>query len=91
MDERRILTTKGDAWIVATDGENTTLHALFPSPPGSPLKGTLKGTEHLLQVKVHGCRATETAEGKGFEITGRFVNLSRDARLLLTARDTQST
>ncbi|MGC4064236.1 MAG: hypothetical protein QM784_06245 [Polyangiaceae bacterium] len=77
-----MLTSKGAARIVATDGQNVTLHAAFPSPPGSPLSGTLDSTSHALRVKVHGCRAVvdPAFAPRCFEITGRWVNLSRDAR-----------
>jgi hypothetical protein len=75
-------TPKGAARIVTTDGQNVTLRAGFPSPPGSPLSGTLDSTTHALRVKVHGCRAVVDAEfaPQCFEITGRWVSLSRDAR-----------
>lgn len=85
-------TAKGRADVILTDGQNVTLHAAFPSPPGSPLSGVLNGT-HATRVKVHGCRRIVTAEGEVagasppqaavFEITGRWVNLSREARLEL--------
>jgi hypothetical protein len=79
-----MLTPKGEAKIVTTNSQNVTLHAPFPSPPGSPLQGTLKDTEHDLRVKVHGCRAVSpTTNEKCFEITGRWVNLSKEARELL--------
>ena len=88
-------TTKGSADVVLTDGQNVTLHAPFPSPPGSPLAGALIGTEHVLRLKVHGCRRI-AGHGQGdsgeqaarFEITGRWVNLSREARLLLLGEAT---
>jgi hypothetical protein len=86
-------TPKGNVSIFSTDGLNATLHAPFAAPPGSPLTGTLSGTNHILRVKVHGCRrlsaeSDSTLAGSSvsryqFEITGRWVNLSRDARLVL--------
>jgi hypothetical protein len=80
-----MLTPKGEAQLVTTDGQNVTLHAPFPSPPGSPLQGTLKGTTHDVRVKVHGCKAVVAeAATKCFEITGRWVNLSKEAREFLT-------
>jgi hypothetical protein len=85
-----LLTPKGEAVIVVADSQNVTLHAPFPSPPGSPLQGILKDSPHEMRVKVHGCRALEpnpsppSPEGKCFEITGRWVNLSKDARELLS-------
>lgn len=73
-----------------TDGQNVTLHAPFPSPPGSPLVCALRGTQHELRVKVHGCRrlapiphSDSAVLADLFEITGRWVNLSREARLIL--------
>jgi hypothetical protein len=81
-----LLTPKGEARIVETDGQTVTLHAPFPAPPGCPLEGTLKDTPHSQRVKVHGSRAIVLSSGQpGFEIRGRWVNLSRDARLLLVA------
>lgn len=90
-------TPKGNAVVVLTDGQNVTLHAPFVAPPGSPMSGTLLGTAHPLKVKVHGCRRImESSSGNvapasgdappqpvQFEITGRWVSLSRDARILL--------
>jgi hypothetical protein len=84
-----MLTPKGEARIVTTDGQTVTLRAPFPSPPGSPLAGTLMSTSHNLRVKVHGCRAVESASADPcFEITGRWVSLSRDARLALLGGST---
>jgi hypothetical protein len=89
---RILVTTKGEAKIILTDGDTATLHAPFPSPPGSPLYGTLKGTEHQLRVKVHGCRAIVPADTeKCFEITGRWVSLSREARALLLPSNVPTT
>jgi hypothetical protein len=80
-----MLTPKGEAHIVTTDGQTVTLQAPFPSPPGSPLQGTLKDSAHRLQVKVHGCRALDpSAAVKCFEITGRWVSLTKEAREQLT-------
>jgi hypothetical protein len=91
-------TAKGDAAVVSTDGQNVTLAAPFAAPPGSPIVGRLRGTGHVLRVKVHGCRRIATVDSDGdrspeskhdvvqpdrFEITGRWVNLSREARLML--------
>ena len=87
-----MLTPKGEASVIITDGQTVTLHAPFPSPPGSPLHGTLQGTTLEVRVKVHGCRAISApasgvnASGKCFEITGRWVNLSKDAREHLLSR-----
>jgi hypothetical protein len=87
-----MLTTKGEATVQVTDGQTVTLHAPFPSPPGSPLHGTLRETTLEVRVKVHGCRAIPLSpsdanpSGKCFEITGRWVNLSKDAREHLTSR-----
>lgn len=76
---------KGEAQIVTADGQTVTLHATFPAPPGCPLDGTLKDTSHRLQVKVHGSRAITLSSGQpGFEIRGRWVSLSREARAALT-------
>jgi len=88
---RIMITAKGPAAIVLTDGQNTTLHTTFPVPPGTPLSGMLEGGQHVLQVKVHGCRRVVPSAGQGedppvrgvFEVTGRWVNLSREARLIL--------
>jgi hypothetical protein len=80
-----MLLPKGEARIVTTDGQTVTLHAAFPAPPGCPLDGNLKDTPHRLQVKVHGSRAMTLSDGQpGFEIRGRWVSLSREARTLLT-------
>jgi hypothetical protein len=91
----RLDTPKGVAEVVLTDGQNVTLHAAFPSPPGSPLSGVLQGTQLTLRVKVHGCRRIAAdaqscnrcgaAPSNEFEITGRWVNLSREAKLALLA------
>ncbi|HEY5958684.1 MAG TPA: hypothetical protein VIV60_19120 [Polyangiaceae bacterium] len=115
-----MVTPKGSARIVATDGQNVTLHADFVSPPGSPLRGMLADSDHPLQVKVHGCRritgdSEPTTTGSAaaeslrvreaaaahppapsrseqgnnlFEITGRWVSLSRDARNILLSQAT---
>jgi hypothetical protein len=90
-------TPKGQAEVLLTDGQNVTLRASFPTPPGSPLSGVLRGTRHALRVKIHGCRritpsiAADSDEGLDdraqaqawFEISGRWVNLSREARFIL--------
>ncbi len=83
-------TAKGVAEVFLTDGQNVTLHAPFPSPPGSPLVCVLHGTQHEMRVKVHGCRrlvpnphSDSSVLADCFEITGRWVNLSREARLIL--------
>jgi len=80
-------TPKGVAEVILTNGQNVTLHAPFPSPPGSPLEGVLQGTQFTLRIKVHGCRrialcvqSDATAPPDCFEITGRWVSLSREAR-----------
>lgn len=76
-----IATAKGEATVTVTDGQTVTLHAPFPSPPGSPLMGTLKGTSHDVKVKVHGCRALDPkASIRTYEIQGRWVSLTRQAR-----------
>lgn len=91
------VTARGQARVILTDGQNVTLRAAFASPPGSPLSGVLLGTDHAMGVKVHGCRKCNdtqrtheesspgeaTPQGAQFEITGRWVNLSREARALL--------
>jgi hypothetical protein len=92
-----MVTSKGDTIIIVTNGETVTLHAGFPSPPGSPLKGRIQADReaspnaltaspwHELHVKVHGCRALDpNAAPRVYEITGRWVNLSKEARALLT-------
>jgi hypothetical protein len=93
-------TPKGHAEVLLTDGQNVTLRASFPSPPGSPLCGVLRGTHHALRVKVHGCRRitpSVTADSDvgfddralaraSFEIAGRWVNLSREARFILLGK-----
>jgi hypothetical protein len=86
-------TPNGQVEVFLTDGQNVTLHAAFPAPPGSPLSGVLRGTHQPLQVKIHGCRRITPSVDAGvadaplgqnrFEITGRWVNLSRATRLLL--------
>lgn len=76
-----MLTAKGEATVTVTDGQTVTLNAAFPSPPGSPLVGSLKGTAHELRVKVHGCKAIDPkATTKVYEIHGRWVSLTKDAR-----------
>jgi hypothetical protein len=98
----RIVTPKGCAEIVLTDGQNVTLHAPFPSPPGSPLTGMLRDAQHDVRLKVHGCRRIDAAVAGAsqpgedahtgglqtdcFEITGRWVSLSRTVRDLLLGR-----
>jgi hypothetical protein len=84
-----LVTSKGSASVVLTDGQNVTLRSPFPAPPGCPLAGTLNDTSHLLRVKVHGCRRIvedATPNSNLFEITGRWVSLSREVRLLLTGQ-----
>ncbi|MGE5785472.1 MAG: hypothetical protein ACM3ZE_12810 [Myxococcales bacterium] len=81
-DQRELVldTDKGPARIVQTDGQNVTLHAAFVAPPGCPLQGVLRTTDLTLRIKVHGCRRTQPDV---FELTGRWVSLSRQARLLV--------
>jgi hypothetical protein len=89
----RLDTPKGMVEVILTDGQNVTVHAPFASPPGSPLSGLLHGTQHELRIKVHGCRRIATnvessaanvnLASTWFEITGRWVSLSRAAKLAL--------
>ena len=84
-------TPKGPVEVISTDGQNVTLQADFPSPPGSPLRGVLREAGFTLQVKIHGCRrltaTTSAAPNEArpaqdrFEFTGRWVSLSKEARL----------
>ena len=86
MDDPKSLvldTDKGPAQVVQTDGQNVTLHAAFAAPPGSPLQGVLRATDVTLRVKMHGCRRIQP---ELFELTGRWVNLSKQARLLVLGR-----
>ncbi len=71
----------GEANLVAIDGERVTLEATISSPPGSPLKGKLRGGGLPIRINVHGCRR----EGEGFRIEGRVIDLSRELRAALTA------
>lgn len=86
-------TPKGPVEVISTDGQNVTLHADFPSPPGSPLRGTLREAGFTLQVKIHGCRRVSVCSSAvpdapqlpqdRFEFSGRWVNLSKEARLVV--------
>lgn len=84
-------TPKGPVEVISTDGQNVTLQADFPSPPGSPLRGVLREAGFTLQVKIHGCRrvtvstssapSNEPRPADRFEFHGRWVSLSKEARL----------
>ncbi len=86
-------TSKGPAEVISTDGQNVTLHAGFPAPPGSPIKGVVRENGFTLQVKIHGCRRIAVTDGAPagsapgaltcFELCGRWVNLSKEARQLV--------
>jgi len=79
--------TLGDgsrALVVAVDGERVVLLAHAAAPPGYPLHAELDGTPVV--VKVRGSRRVEPdAEGRAFNIEGRFVGLTRELRARLQA------
>ena len=67
------------AAIVTTDGDQVTLNASVPSPPGSSLDATLE--THSLRIKVRGCRKDpKNPEDLPFTIEGRFVSLTKAQR-----------
>lgn len=68
------------AAIVKTDGDQVTLSASVPSPPGSSLDAALDA--HSLRIKVRGCRRdAKNPEDLPFTIEGRFVSLTKAQRL----------
>jgi hypothetical protein len=80
-----VLEHGGTARILQTDGERVVVLAPHASPPGSTLAGRFG--EHALSIKVRGCRRVDADDpGRPFRIEGRFVSLSRAARLELSGR-----
>lgn len=71
----------GTATLVRIDGLHIEVHSSTPYPPGAPLHASSQaGTQ--FEIKVRGCRKLPTGV---FAITGSLVNLTRDARLQLSA------
>ncbi len=76
------LSRGGDAFVVSTDGAHAMLNSSTSSPPGSTVEGQATGMEGTLALKVRECK--RQSDGR-FAISGRWVNLSRERRLLLLA------
>lgn len=69
----------GHAVIVQTDGNHACLTSSRPAAPGMPLTARVPATSCTqVQFKVRGCRRDNR---QGFELLGRWVNLSKAARL----------
>jgi len=70
----------GDAELLALDGERLVVRSTVASAPGSRLEGTLS-TGGAVRLKVHRCRRVEAS----FEIEGRLLDVTREARAELAA------
>lgn len=69
----------GQASIIETDGNHARLTSSRPAAPGTPLTARVPATScSQVQFKVRSCRRDNR---QGFELLGRWVNLSKAARL----------
>jgi len=75
----------GTAEIVESDGAHVVLHSEVPSPPGSTLTGTATDLARPFRVKVRGCRLLAEGGSRPFRIEGRFVDVTKDQRALVSA------
>jgi hypothetical protein len=66
----------GTFTVVDTDGDLVVLSSTRALPPGAPARAHVAGDAATWVVKVRGSRA----EGSGFRVEGRFVNLTRAQR-----------
>jgi hypothetical protein len=74
---------RGTATLVEMDADNATLRCNFSAPPGAPISGLIVGCNHVVQLKVRDCRRLDEAADQ-FVMRGRWVNLSKAARVRLT-------
>lgn len=73
----------GEGLVVSLDGEVVRVLSSIPSPPGSRLDGSLVAPPGgPLRVKIHGSK--KQPDGR-YELSGRLLDLTRDARLRLAA------
>jgi hypothetical protein len=75
----------GSAKLLSSEGEQGAIEMERSSPPGSTVELVVAGAP--LRLKVRQCRRVEV-EGEPeskprFRVDGRWINLSRDQRLLL--------
>jgi len=84
-----VFQNKGNATLLEADADLASLECEFSSPPGCPLTGHIVGSRQRVQLKVHACRRT-SVEAQRFVIRGRWVNLSRAARIELTGQPAAS-
>ena len=73
----------GDGALVELDAERARVRSSIPSAPGSRLEGTLAGGPRL-RIKVHRCRRLDEP-GVVYELEGRLIDLTREAREAMVA------
>ena len=72
----------GTATLLETDGHFVRLLSSRSAPPGAPLTA-INETNVRFQLKVRGCRRSPEHPDR-FIIDGRFYNLTREQRAVLT-------
>ena len=72
----------GTARLVSLGKDAVTLRSSTPSPPGSRICGTLRGSGEQLRFKIHGSK--KQPEGD-FVLDGRAIDLTRALRERLAA------
>jgi hypothetical protein len=79
---------EGRARILALEGGAIRLWSSVPSPPGSRIDGECACDAPApvpVRVKVHASRAQPEADGGGYVIEGRTIDMAKDVRERLTA------
>ena len=71
----------GEAKLLALDPSTVRLWSSIPSPPGSRIEGTTdEDTPAVIKVKIHVSRALPEAQGGGFLLEGRPLDLPKEVR-----------
>jgi hypothetical protein len=71
----------GEADVVASADDQTTVRSTIPSAPGSRLEGELAEGGARVWLKVHRCRK----DGDAFVIDGRLLDATRELRTTIAA------
>jgi hypothetical protein len=74
----------GTAEIIESDGSRAVIRSAVSSPPGSTFSGIAAGVDRPYRVKVRGCRRLTDPGEHPFLIEGRFVDVTREQRSVLT-------
>ncbi len=71
-----ILKSGGNARILESDGDKTTIESPEAFPPGSTVLGAVDGVSAEFHLKVKSCKR----QGETFRIEGRLRNATREMK-----------